>query len=218
VTPAEIEGRLAELGDERGVSILRQLGYEGPAYGVGVTKLKKLAKEIGRDPELSTALWRSEHYEAKLLSVFVADPKRLERKDLEVMVSEIPGVDVLWQFPRVLASKVPYADQVMTDWLRRPEEMVLASGYHLAAILGADEKTGDDAFFRDLLSRIEIEAPEAANWVREAMLYALIGVARRGPEFEARASEVWDKIRPVEIDYGETSCKPPDVEKALSGG
>ena len=217
MTPAEIEGRLAELGDDRAVSVLRKLGYEGPAYGVGVTKLKKLAKEIGRNPELSKALWRSEPYEAKLLSIFVADPKKLDRDELEVMVSEIPGVDVLWQFPKVLASKVPYADQAMADWLDRREAMALASGYHLAAILGADDKRGDDVFFRDLLSRIELEAPEAPNWVREAMLYALIGIARRGPEFNARACEVWNNIRPVEIDYGETSCKPPDVEKALSG-
>lgn len=217
MTPTEVEGRLAELADARGVAVLRKLGYHGPAYGVGITRLKILAKEIGRDPGLSQALWRSEPYEAKLLSIFTADPRRIDRQELEIMASEIPGVDVLWQFPKVLAAKVPYADQVMEDWLHRPEEMVLASGYHLAAILGADSRKGDDSFFLDLLSRIEIEAPDAANWVREAMLYTLIGVARRGDAFRDRAAEVWESIRPVEIDYGETRCKPPEVEKALSG-
>jgi 3-methyladenine DNA glycosylase AlkD len=214
---ADIEKRLAEQGDDRGVAVLRKLGYEGPAYGVGVTKLKKLAKEIGRNPQLSRELWRSEIYEAKLLSIFTADPKRIEREELEVMAAEIPGVDVLWQLPKMLAAKVPYAESVMKKWLERNEEMVLASGYHLAGILGADGRRGEDAFFHDVLSRIELEAAQSANWVREAMLYALIGIAKRGDAFQSRASEVWSHIAPVEIDYGDTSCKPPDVEKALAG-
>lgn len=214
---ADIEKRLAEEGDERGVAVLRKLGYEGPAYGVGITKLKKIAKEIGRNPQLSRELWRSEIYEAKLLSIFVADPKRIEKEELEVMVSEIPGADVLWQLPKMLAAKVPYAESAMIEWLQRNEEMVLASGYHLAGILGADGRRGEDAFFQDILSRIELEAAQSANWVREAMLYALIGIAKRGDAFRSRASEVWSRIAPVEIDYGDTSCKPPDVERALTG-
>jgi hypothetical protein len=133
------------------------------------------------------------------------------------MVSEIPGVDVLWQLPKMLAAKVPYAERAMKEWIERNEEMVQASGFHLVGILGADGRRGEDAFFQDILSRIELEAAQSANWVREAMLYALIGIAKRGDAFRSRASEVWSRIAPVEIDYGDTSCQPPDVERALTG-
>ncbi len=220
----DIEARLSELGDERAVAVLRKLGYEGPAYGVGITKLKKLGKEIGRNPTLARQLWASPVYESKLLALFVADPKATSWEELEAMAGEIPGVDVLWQFPKMLAAKTPHADRAAREWIDRPEEMVRAAGYHLVGILAAGTTAGSrspagtthDTLFTDTLTRIEIEIAGAPNWVREAMLYAIIGIAKRGAALHVRAAEVWKRIGPVQIDYGPTRCKPPDVARALS--
>lgn len=46
----------------------------GKAYGVSMANIQKLAKSIGRDRELASALWKTAWYEARLLTSFVDEP------------------------------------------------------------------------------------------------------------------------------------------------
>ena len=50
------------------------------AFGVSVGALKAYAKSIGRDHALAQALWKSGHYEARMLASYVADPAALTAK------------------------------------------------------------------------------------------------------------------------------------------
>src|SRR5258708_7440685 len=44
------------------------------AFGVSVTEIRRLSKEIGRDHGLALRLWRTGHLEARMLTAFVDDP------------------------------------------------------------------------------------------------------------------------------------------------
>ena len=43
------------------------------SYGIGLTRLRKLAKRIGRNRELAHALWKTDVYEARVIALLVDD-------------------------------------------------------------------------------------------------------------------------------------------------
>jgi 3-methyladenine DNA glycosylase AlkD len=54
--------------DERGMRNWKKLGSGSAgmrSYGIGHTRLRKLAKQLGRDRELAQALWKTDVYEGQ---------------------------------------------------------------------------------------------------------------------------------------------------------
>jgi len=53
------------------------------AFGVPMATLLALRKRLGKDHELSAALWESGWYEARLLAALVGDPQRVTRRQMD---------------------------------------------------------------------------------------------------------------------------------------
>lgn len=58
---------------------------------MGLTRLRKYAKSIGRDAKLARELWKSNVYEAKVVSLLVDDPKRMTIEQAETQVEQLQG-------------------------------------------------------------------------------------------------------------------------------
>ena len=52
------------------------------AWVISIPKLRKFAKEIGRDHELSLKVWDSGIHEAKILAAHIDDPKLVTEKQM----------------------------------------------------------------------------------------------------------------------------------------
>ena len=61
------------------------------SYGIGLTKLRKYAKSVGRDPKLARQLWNSKVYEMKVISLLIDDPKTLTVEQAETQVEQLQG-------------------------------------------------------------------------------------------------------------------------------
>jgi len=75
--------------DERGMSNWEKLssGAAGmSSYGIGLTRLRKLAKEIGRNRELAQALWQTDVYDARVIALLVDDPLQITPDQAEKQV------------------------------------------------------------------------------------------------------------------------------------
>jgi 3-methyladenine DNA glycosylase AlkD len=60
-------------------------------YGIGLTRLRRPAKRIGRDREFAHALWKTDVYEARMIALPVDDPARITRDHAEKQVEELAG-------------------------------------------------------------------------------------------------------------------------------
>jgi len=47
------------------------------AYGVSIANIQRIAKPLGRNHALATALWKTGWYEARLLTAFIDEPERV---------------------------------------------------------------------------------------------------------------------------------------------
>src|SRR5262245_7110432 len=52
-------------------------------FGVSMSNMKLLAKELGRNHELAAALWDTEWYECRMLATLIDEPERVTAAQME---------------------------------------------------------------------------------------------------------------------------------------
>lgn len=84
-----ILSELASLGSGASRAGMARYGINvANAFGVSVYELRKLAKSLGTDHDLATALWATGNHEARLLAVFVDDPARVPPEQMKTWVHD----------------------------------------------------------------------------------------------------------------------------------
>ncbi|MCA9133520.1 MAG: DNA alkylation repair protein [Planctomycetales bacterium] len=215
---------LKEHRDERGVAHWqkRHAAASGlRSFGIGLTKLRKLAKQIGRDHRLSQQLWNSDIYDAKIVGLLIDEPRLLTREQVEKQVDDGLGAGLL---VHVFAScdatlaKAPFAFELACGWLDSPDAVRRQCGYSLLYELSKKNPPGmDDAFLLNRIEYIREHIHGEAKWGREAMNTALMGIGKRNAMLNQAAIRAAQAIGPVDINYGDDNrCEPLDVLKHLT--
>ena len=100
------------------------------SFGVGLTKLRKLAKKVGRDHELALKRWQSDVYEARVVGLLIDQPERITRAQAEEL-GEGQLANVFSSCDASLA-KVPFAQNLADDWVKSEDPARRSCGYGLA--------------------------------------------------------------------------------------
>jgi 3-methyladenine DNA glycosylase AlkD len=220
MTVAQVIKLLRENQDPRGIAHWKKKPRELESFGIGLTRLRKFSKQIGRDHELAQQLWKSEFYDARVIGLLIDDPKQLTREQVEQQVEELHG----GQFAHVFAScdatlaKAPFAFDVARDWMDSEDQMRRRCAYTLFYELSKKNPKGmDDAFLLARIAHIQDTILCEEMWVREGMAGALLGIGKRNSVLNAAAVAAATAIGPLEIDYGnDNSCEPIDLLKHLT--
>lgn len=219
MTLAQVIKLLHENQDQRGIAHWQKKPRKLKSFGIGLTRLRKLAKQIGRDHQLAQQLWKSEYYEARVLGLLMDDPKQLSREQVEQQVEELQG----GQFAHVFAScdatlaKAPMAFDVACDWMDSEDPVRRRCAYTLFYELSKKNPKGmDDAFLLGRILHIQSAIRDEDMWVREGMATALLGIGKRNRTLNKAAVEAATAIGPLDIDYGDDNrCEPIDLLKHL---
>ena len=211
--------RLEEMGDERARKVWARVGMDTKNYfGVNLTKLKKISKEVKRDHELAQKLWDSGIHDAQLLACYIEEPKKVTLEQIDSWIQDVDFMDLSDKFATEVVWKTQWAKEKMVEWTSHEKEYYKRAGYVLVgkfAQKGKDSEISEEELF-EYLDRIENELQGERNWVREVMNYALIHIGSRGPKLNARGIEVAKKIGKVDVDFGESKCMVPDANERLS--
>lgn len=227
MTKTQVMALLEENQNERGIEHWKKLtkktgaaGAKLKSFGIGLTQLRKLAKQIGRDSKLAKTLWKSNVYDAKILGLLIDDPKQMTREQAEAQVEQLEG----GQFTHVFAScdatlaKTPFAFEVANDWMDAEDEPRKRCGFNLLYELSKKKgKALTDEFFLERVNRVRETIQDQPMWVRESMMVALFGIGKRNRKLNQACIKAVKAIGPVDIDYGDdNSCEPLDVMKHLT--
>lgn len=218
MTTKDILASLKKLGKPQTAAIYKRHGSGEKVFGVLTSEIAKLRKKIGVDHELAMELWSTEHAEARLLALQVADPQRLTRTDADRWLRDGP-VPFVGCYLTSLVARSPIAAATMRAWMKSPEDHARTMGYGiLAARLKDDADSISKADAERILVTIEKQIHSSANSSRHAMNGALIAIGVFKPALRQPATEAARRIGKVEVDHGETNCKTPDavasIEKA----
>ena len=223
MTKAEVIGLLKDNRDARGEANWKKLGdcTGGLAsYGIGLTKLRAIAKKVGRDHDLAIKLWNERNHDAKIVGLLIDEPKALTREQMEEQVDGAgPGMlsHALTACGAVLP-KSPIAFETARDWMASKDPVRRSCGYGLVYELAKDKKDKrlTDEFFLGCIEKIGKTIAKEENWVRVAMGGALMSIGKRNKKLNAAAAKVAKAIGPIHFCDGDKKCEPMDVLKHLT--
>ena len=219
-TKTQVLELLKENRNERGIAHWKKKPRKLMSFGIGLTQLRKMAKQIGRDHTLAQTLWKTDIYDAKVLGLLIDDPKQLSREQAEEQVEGLEGGMLAHVFASCNATlaKTPFAFELARDWMEDKDDMRRRCGFTLLYELSKKNPKGmDDAYLLGRINHIRDTIHSEEMWVREAMLGALMGVGKRNKELNTAAISAAKAIGPVDVDYGDdNSCEPLNVLKHLT--
>lgn len=222
MTKTQVIALLKANKNERGIAHWKKKPRKLKSFGIGLTQLRKLAKQIGRDHKLALQLWKTDIYDARIIGLLIDDPKQVTREQAEQQVEELDGGYLAHVFSTCDATlpKTPFAFELACDWIESKDPVRRRCGYGLIYELSKAKKAiagMDDDWYLDRIEHIREEIQDEDMWVREAMNTSLMGIGKRNKKLNKAAIRAAKAIGPVDIDYGEdNSCEPLDVIKHLT--
>ena len=159
------------------------------AYGVSVSDIQRLAKQLGRDHDLALALWDTGWYEARMLTSFVDLPERVTSAQMDRWARDFDNWGICDTVCFHLFDRTPLAWKKVLPWSRRREEFVKRAAFALLAGLSLHDKAAGDDRFLAALPLIERGAADERNFVKKGVSWALRVIGRRGLALNAAAVE-----------------------------
>ncbi len=180
MTKDEALALLKEKANLQKASGKRRFGIAGEQIlGVSLPDIRKIAKRIGCDHDLTLALWDSGIHEAQMLATLVEDPQAVTSEQLESWILDVHSWDICDGLCNNLIRHTPFAEDKLYDWVARPEEFVKRAGFVLMAVLAIHKKDWPDRHFHAYFPLIRSGAEDDRNFVKKAVNWALRQIGKR---------------------------------------
>ncbi len=209
--------------DERGMRNWNRPGVATGglrSVGLGLTRLRQLARQIGRDPGLSATLWGSDLYEARVLALLIDDPTQLTRARVEQQVEELEAGQLAHVFASCDATlaRTPFVVDLAEDWAQSVDPVRRECGYGLIYEISkfSGRRAPLESWFMVQVERIAATIETESERVRLAMASALLGIGKRSATLNAAALGVARTTGPISFASASGDCEPFDVVKHLS--
>lgn len=223
MTVSEVLALLDAERDERGMSNWEKLGASTSgmkSYGIGLTRLRKLAKQVGRNRELAQALWQTDVYDARLVALLIDDPAQITRDQAEKQVEELAGGMLAHVFSSCDATlaKTSFVVELADEWVRSEDPIRRDCGYGLLyeASKFSGKKAPSEEFFLAHVARIADRIDRESERVRLSMGMALMGIGKRSAALNRAALKAARDAGPIEFTSASGECEPFDVAKHLT--
>jgi 3-methyladenine DNA glycosylase AlkD len=182
------------------------------SYGVLVSELKKIQKQIKGDQKLAMELYETGKMEAMYLAGLVADGAKMSKKELQAWAEGSHRMPMIAEYtvPWVTTENAA-ARELALEWMDSKKEAVAASGWFTYAgvvATRADEEL-DLAEIERLIERAVKEIGKAPNRVKYTMNGFVISVGGHVKPLLQKAKAAARQLGKVEVDVGETECKVP---------
>ena len=185
------------------------------SFGIGLTQLKKLAKQIGRNHDLAQVLWKEPNYDVKTMAILTEEPKKVNQAQIEEMVNDVGMWIMSHTWVQNLFCKVPFSKVLAEDWRVSKNDVKRRCGYSYLYYLSKDSKT-PDAYFTPILDEIKRQIQLEENYVKDAMNNALFAIGQRSKEINALCISIAEDVGRISVYYGDNSCEAVDVIKHLT--
>lgn len=211
MTAKEILAELKPLGSDGYKRVMSNHGVKEPFFGVKISELQKIQKRIKKDYQLALDLYDTGNYDAMYLAGLIADDARMTKKDLQRWIATATHEPLAsFTVPWVAASS-PHGWELALDWIDSKKALTAEAGWATLRSLVSikDDSELDLAELKRLLERVRKTIHQAPNDVRSSMNGFVIAVGSYVKSLTDTAIQLAEKIGPVSVDMGNTSCQVP---------
>lgn len=164
------------------------------ALGVPVGDMRALAKKIGPNHELASALWQTKVYEARMMAAFLGEAEKVTPQQMDEWCADFDSWAICDTVCFALFDRASHAWEKVSEWAERDEEFVKRAAFALLASLVAHDKQADDANFLEGLQLIEAAAGDERNFVKKGVNWALRCIGKYKPALQAAAIGVAERL------------------------
>lgn len=163
--------------------------------GLSVPAMRRIAKTLGHDHALALALWGTGIPDARIVAGMVAEPVKLNSRQMDAWAKDFNSWDVCDQVCGSAFLASPLAWRKVAAWAKRRDEFVRRAAFALLATLAVHDKQSDNARFVAALSLIEAAADDDRNYVKKAVNWALRNIGKRNATLNLAAIEAARRIQ-----------------------
>lgn len=192
---AAVLTELAALSTPKDLANLTRFGIRAKgALGVAMNRIHAVAKRLGKDHDLAAALWKTDCYEARLLTSFIDDPGLVTPAQMESWCRDFDNWGICDTLCFHLFDRTRHARAKVKPWCAKKGEYQRRAGFALLACLAGHDSDAPDAFFSDGLALIEKFADDERNFVKKASNWALRRIGLRNAVLCREATEVAKRL------------------------
>jgi 3-methyladenine DNA glycosylase AlkD len=184
------------------------------AYGVPMRVIQQLAKQLGRDQTLASALWDTGCYEARLLTAYIGEPELITSAEMDRWCRDFDNWGVVDTLCFAFFDRTPHAWSRIESWVKKENEFQRRAGFVLLACLAAHDLDAPDEALLQYLPLVERGAADERNFVKKGVSWALRMIGRRSPALNAAALIVAQRL--VESVYPAARWVGKDARRQLT--
>lgn len=223
MTKTEVLALLKSNRNERGVGNWEKLGADAEglkSFGIGLTLLRKLAKQIGRDHRLALQLWETDNHDAKVIGLLIDDPTELTREQVEEQVEGVGTGSLEHVFTSCgsTLAKAPFVFGLACEWIESKDARRRRCGYGLIYEISKNQRMKEltDEFCMGCIEGIRKRFDQEDTLGRMSMGGALVGIGKRNKKLNKAALKLARELGPIDFNDGDGNCEPFDTAKHLT--
>lgn len=192
---ADVLASLQQLSTKRDRANLERFAIRTTQFfGVSMTNMKVLAKKLGKNHELASALWDTGWYEARMLATLIDEPERVSPAQMDRWCRDFDNWAICDTACFALFDRTPHAWRKVSQWARRKEEFMKRAAFALLwGLTVHDKASGVDQFLKGL-QLIERESTDERHFVKKSVNMALRSVGKRNSLLHSAALEVAQRL------------------------
>lgn len=168
------------------------------ALGISVVDLRKIAKGIDKNHQLSLKLWSSKIHEARILASMVGEPSKVTEKQMDEWIAEFNSWDLCDQVNMNLFDKTQFAFKKAVEWTKRKPEFEKRAGFSLMACLAWHNKGSPDSKFIKFFPYIKRESTDERNFIKKSVNWALRQIGKRNKNLNKEVIRVAKEIHKID--------------------
>ena len=192
MTVKELLKELESLGDAKVKALNTKNGVSDKQYGVKLGDLRVVAKKIKLNHALALELWETGHFDARMLSMLIIEPKKLSADELDRLVRSADHARIADWLNSYVVKVHPENEKLRQRWMKDKDPMALRAGWNLTAQRVRSQRELIDA--PALLTRIEKEMGKAHPDAQWTMNFVLAEIGVNFPELRERAIAIGEKL------------------------
>ena len=179
---------------------LKHFAVDAPkSYGIRMSVLRKMAKDIGFNHELALKLWDYDYHECKLLATLIDEVELVTESQVDKWVLSTYSWDVCDQACINLYRKCDFAYDLIEKYHDADEEFVKRTAFSLIATLAVHEKKASDDVFIDFFPLIVSASDDNRNFVKKAVNWALRQIGKRNINLNSQCINLCNELLNLEL-------------------
>jgi 3-methyladenine DNA glycosylase AlkD len=190
----QVVAHLRLLGSEENRAGMARFGIRTEAaLGVPNAVLRPLGRALKRDHGRALALWETGIREARLLSLFTDEPKKVTRTQAEGYAAAFDSWEIV-DHAADLFCDAGLATELVPVFAADEREFVRRTGFAMMAWAAVHLKKEPDETFVQWLGLVEEHAKDSRNFVKKAVNWALRQIGKRSTALRGPALALAERL------------------------